>query len=244
MASKVSQPPVITCEFIASFPTLVSPRAIKNTDGTLSKPKYSITAVFPPKATQKYLVGAVDITPLKQAAQACAIADPMLGKEKLAALLKIGKFRSPFLDADAPDPGGGDFTVGEKYGWPKGATYLRFSSVRKPRVVSCYPDDTGRPAFLTPEEIEEKVYAGARCRASVRPYTYNVNGNRGVTFDLRGVQWLGDGERLDGRGNAQEEFSPTADAADLEDPEDDAGADTLKKVSALADRKKSLEDLL
>jgi len=204
----MNAPSIISQEFILSFPTFLEARAMKNPDGTdAGKKKYSCTAVFPVGKDQKYLEGVVDITNLRKAAT--EVAQAKFG-DKLKALIKSGKFKNPFLS---------DEESLEKYGWPEGSVYLRLTSISRPGIVSCYKGPDGKPLKMTDAEIAEKMYPGARCRASIRPFAYDMTLNKGVSFAVNNVQWLGDDERLDGRSNAQDEFEPTADAADLPEGE-------------------------
>ena len=85
----------------------------------------------------------------------------------------------------------------------------------------------------------DEVYAGAIVRASVTSFSYDVSGNKGVSFALNNVQKIRDGERLDGRARAQDDFqadpNAKADLADME-PESEggkaapAGADELDEL--------------
>ena len=50
-------------------------------------------------------------------------------------------------------------------------------------------------------------YSGCYGRASIRFYAYNQNGNKGVGCGLGNVQKLEDGQPLDGRTTALEDFS-------------------------------------
>ena len=43
-------------------------------------------------------------------------------------------------------------------------------------------------------------------RASLRPFTYDTNGSKGVSFALQNLQKLRDGERIDGRLRPEDEF--------------------------------------
>jgi Protein of unknown function (DUF2815) len=100
----------------------------------------------------------------------------------------------------------------EKFG--PGTIFLNVSSKQQPGVVDRYAGPDGRPRPITdPDE----VYPGCYARASVRPFTYDVNGSKGVSFGLNNLQKLADGERLDGRMKAADEFDPTeAGPADLD----------------------------
>ncbi|HKJ88554.1 MAG TPA: ssDNA-binding protein, partial [Gammaproteobacteria bacterium] len=61
-------------------------------------------------------------------------------------------------------------------------------------------------------------------RASVRPFAYDTQGNRGVSFALNNIQLLRDGERLDSRVAPEEDFDAVepVDLSDLEEAEDAA----------------------
>lgn len=211
----MNAPSIISQEFILSFPCFLEARAMKNEDGTdAGKPKFSCTAVFPVGQQQKYLEGVVDITNLRKAATEVAMAK---WGDKLKALIKSGKFKNPFLQNEEDM---------EKYGWPAGSVYLRLTSISKPGIVSCFKGPDGKPLRMTDAEVAEKMYPGARCRASIRPFFYDKPVNKGVSFAFNNVQWLGDDERLDGRSNAQDEFEPTSDTADLETGEVPEAAET------------------
>ncbi|PWG75044.1 hypothetical protein DF186_14750, partial [Enterococcus hirae] len=43
---------------------------------------------------------------------------------------------------------------------------------------------------------------------SIRPFTYDVSGNRGVAFGLQNVQKLRDGDPLGGRTKPEDDFEP------------------------------------
>lgn len=216
-------PRIITPEMVLSFPCLLEARSIVGAEGT-SNPKYSCTLLTYPSLEQKYLPGKVDLVPMRKLAT--EVVTEFFGAAKMAGLLKAGKIRSPFID---------DAEQCERWGWPEGTIILRVSSVQKPGVVSCYKDVTGKPKTMTDAEIAEKMYPGARVRASLRAFAYDKAGNKGAGFALQNLQWLGDDVRIDNRIAADQEFEPTAeaDAADLDAPAN-------KKSEALAD----LADLL
>lgn len=105
--------------------------------------------------------------------------------------------RSPFRD-DWED----------RKGYPENSVYINAKSSGKPGVVSRYQDPaTGRAAVITdPADI----YPGALVRFSVTAFAYDVKGNKGVSFALNNVQKWADGERLDGRASAADEFDAEA----------------------------------
>ncbi len=74
-----------------------------------------------------------------------------------------------------------------------------------------------------------EVYAGMYAIATLRPFVYDVNGNRGVSFGLQNIQILRDGEPLDGRMRPEQEFEAVEqdDVFDDEDDDDDDPDDDL-----------------
>ena len=156
-------------------------------------PKYSIALVFP-KGT--------DLSELKAAALQAA--EEKFGKEKAHAMIKAKKLTLPFR------------TDGEEKGYPEGSVFFNARTQRKPTVVSRVPDADGKPTVISPDA----VYPGAIVRASLSAFGYDVKGNKGVGFGLNNIQFVRDGERLDGSRNARDEFAADEDAvADLSDLE-------------------------
>lgn len=87
---------------------------------------------------------------------------------------------------------------GEAYGPEcKGHWIITANSNSAPEVVdsSCNP-------IISKNEF----YSGCYGRASLRFYAYNQNGNRGIGCGLGNVQKLEDGQPLDGRTTAAEDF--------------------------------------
>ena len=60
------------------------------------------------------------------------------------------------------------------------------------------------------------VYSGCYCNVSVNFYPFNANGNRGIAAGLSNIQFWEDGEPLNGRVRAEDEF----DALDDDDADD------------------------
>lgn len=85
--------------------------------------------------------------------------------------------------------------------------FINASSLEKPGVV-----DRKRVPITDPLA----VYSGCYIRASINFYPFNANGNRGVAAGLSNIQFWCDGEPLNGRVRAEDEF----DALDAEDDED------------------------
>ena len=150
------------------------------------EPKYAITLVVSKKT---------DLTPLRKACEAAAI--KKFGDRALK-LIKLGKISLPFRDGDE-DREDDDLYAGK--------IFFAAKSNQQPRVVD---ED------LQPITDQFEFYSGCKCRISVWPYGYDVNGNKGVAFSLNNVQKLADGERLSGRQAPEDEFGDDHDDDDDE----------------------------
>lgn len=93
-----------------------------------------------------------------------------------------------------------------------GKFYLNAKSNQKPGLV-----DRDLNRIIDPDEI----YSGMYARVSLSFYPFDVSGNRGVGVGLNNVQKVGDGERLGGRSNAEDDFDEYE--ADDDDFEDEGG---------------------
>lgn len=154
------------------------------------EPKYSVVLVFPEGS---------DLRPLQKAVLEAAEAQ---WPGKAQSMIKAGKLRLPFRD---------DW---EEKGYPENSTFISPKSKEKPGLVSRYAGPEGKPLPIEADEL----YAGSRARASIRAFAYDVNGNRGVSFALNNIQKLADGERLDGRVRAENEFDALEDLGTQDDP--------------------------
>lgn len=184
---------ILTPEFRASFVFVFTPqKAMK-----AGKPdKYSLTMLFP--------LGA-DLSSLKKAAAEAVqadfgsrLADTTPVNPKLPDGLTKGqafkaRLKSPFRDQ------------GEKSyeGYVPGAISVAVTSKDRPGIVDQDLNDIIEPS---------QFYSGAYARATVRVFTYEVEGNVGVSFGLQNIQKLRDGESLAGRMKAQDEFEPVKSA--------------------------------
>lgn len=99
-------------------------------------------------------------------------------------------------------------------GYGNGTKFANITSKMKPGVINL---DNER---LGPEDI----YPGCYCRATVTVYTYDNKG-KGVALGLMNVQKIKDGERLDSRTDAEDDFDDEVDAAWLEGEEDGGKVD-------------------
>lgn len=173
---------IITPRARLSYPHLDKPQP--STDG--KAPKFSATLVFSAGA---------DLRELQDAAMTAAKAE--WGTEykgrSLVEAFRVGDLRSPFRR---------DW---EKKGYEKDSTFINARTLQAPQCAGV--DSEGRPFRIhTPLEIQEAFYPGCWVRASVKAFAYKRDGNAGVAFALNNIQKLGEGERLDSRLAAEDEF--------------------------------------
>jgi hypothetical protein len=146
--------------------------------------KFSATVIFAP---------GVDLSALKAAAVAAAeAAYPGKG----AKMLETGALRSPFrTDCEA-----------KNYG--NCAAFINVRTEKKPGAVFNYADPaTGKAKIVPEDQIEKVFYPGAQVKVSINAFAYNSAGNKGVSFALNNIQKVADGERIDGRVAAENEFT-------------------------------------
>jgi hypothetical protein len=203
MAAK-TEAKVITPVAILSYPHLDKPVQGTDDEGKpQGKPKYSCALVFP---------AGTNLDALKKAALAVAEVKwpgkvgQMIAEHK-ASLAAGGpfKFRLPFR-TDA------------KEGYPEGCTFINVRSEQAPQCVylNAVAGDTSekpKPEKIPQDKITEVLYAGAKVIASIVAFAYDVKGNKGVSFALNNIQKRGEGERLDNRVAAEDEFTPDLSAA-------------------------------
>lgn len=163
-----------------------------------SEPKYSLVLIFDPSkfnATDKKLwAGMIALANEKSMDQF---------KRPLKDL--PGNFRKPFRDGDEK---------ADLQGYGPGKVFCSFSSKMKPGVVDLN---------LQPLESAEEFYPGCLARVTLTAYAYD-NVGKGVAFGLQNIQKIADGERLDSRTNADEDFA-NAPEANFEAPAEPASED-------------------
>ena len=123
-----------------------------------------------------------DITELRTAA---TLAAREKWGDELEGMLAAGQLRLPWR------------TDGAKKGYAEGSTFINVRSTQAPGVVD---------PSLVPITDPNKLYAGCRVRASLTAFAYDTAGNIGVSFALNNVQFIKDGDRLDNRKAASEDF--------------------------------------
>lgn len=170
-----------------SYPHLSKPQASNNGGPA----KYSVTLV----ATKEQLA------PLEAAAREVAI--EALGEKKGKAFQLYGGKGSAFRTDNA-----------EKYPNIEGAITIGARTDRKPGMVYRHADPAtitaenpkGKPARVEEDKIEEVFYPGAVVNAQIKPFWYDREGNKGISWALNNLQKWSEGERLDSRVKAEDAF--------------------------------------
>jgi hypothetical protein len=96
-------------------------------------------------------------------------------------------------------------------GYGEGKFFTSLTTKMRPGIV-----DVDRETVIHPDEDNmDLVYPGAFFRATVVAYSYDMGGGKGVALGLMNLMKVKDGDRLDSRTTANDDF------ADFEDEEDD-----------------------
>lgn len=150
-----------------------------------SEPKYSCSLIIPKSDTET--IGKIHAA--MEEAKQNGIANKWSGK--LPPNLKL-----PLRDGDIDRPD--DPAYADSF-------FINASNKEKPGVV-----DRKRIPITDPLTI----YSGCYIRASVSIYPFNTNGNRGLAASLENIQFWADGEPLNGRVRAEDEFGALDDVDD------------------------------
>ena len=179
---------VLTPEFRASYPHLFKAQAIQG-----SKPKYSVTMLFPKNA---------DLSSIKEAIKQAKIAKWGPNKRDWPTDLM-----SPVSDGDSPKYADKD---GYKGHW---AIKASTNEDQRPGVV-----DENVQAIIDPSQF----YPGCYARASIYAHGWEFAGKNGVSFILDHVQKTRDGKSFGGKKSAEQTFTPVnAGRDDAEDDYDE-----------------------
>lgn len=163
---------------ILSFPVLFSPRP----RAVGGEPCYQCSLLFDKAAQRDPAFDA-----LRRVVKAEIDNKWGLGKSQDKDFLK--QLRSPFRPCAEKQYKGYDIPDG---------VFISPWTKSRPGVI-----DARRNEITTPEDI----WAGQMARATVAAFAYHNSGNRGVSFALNNLQICRtDGERIDGRRAAKEEF--------------------------------------
>jgi Protein of unknown function (DUF2815). len=188
---------VISPIAILSYPHLAAPQP--STDG--KPPKYSATLIFTPETLadpkeKAFFEG-------MQKAALAAIETKWPGKAQQ--MLQSETFKKGFRrDAEAKN-------------YPPGSIFVNVRSSQQPGIVYAHAGPDGKPERMPLEKIKDEMYPGVIVRASLAAFAYDNNGNKGVSFGLNNLQKLRNGERMDGRVAAENEFTAdlSAEPADI-----------------------------
>lgn len=175
---------LVTGKVRFSYANVFEPRITPNGDE-----KYSVTLLLPKSDTESY-------QNIMTAINNCI-------QENLADTFKgvmPANLRLPVYDGDGLKESGAPFEPECKGCW-----VIPAKSNTTPEVVD---------ANVNPIISKNEFYSGCYGRASIRFYAYSQNGNKGIGCGLGNVQKLEDGQPLDGRTTAAEDFgAPTQNAA-------------------------------
>lgn len=185
---------------ILSYPHVAKPKA--NDDG---KEKYQAAFVFTDESVNTPEFAALKAAVNKEFAAAIPDADE---RAKLA--------RNPNFKRGLRS----DETAIEKYAGIGGRFVINASSETQPGVVYAFPDTsapkradgTYPPMQMKVEDYATKLYPGCKVRASISVYYFDRKGNKGIGFGLNNLQLVGDGDRLDNRTRADQDFAAIEDA--------------------------------
>lgn len=154
------------------------------------KPKYGVCMMFPKNKPEN-----------KEFLRKLKIACERLAKEKYPQGIPRKVNYWPLRDGDTERDG-------EEF---KGMYFLNAGSYRRPGIVD---------KDLNPIMDEEEFYSGCWARATIVPFFYDTNGNKGVAIGLNNLQKLRDDETLAGGSSAEEDFGDGATRTSDDDDED------------------------
>lgn len=167
---------LVTGKVRFSYANVFEPRAVNG-----GEEKYSLTILIPKSDvnTKQRIDAEINKTIQEN------IADTFKG-------VMPNNLNLPIYDGDGLRPGGEPFGPECKGHWVMSA-----KSNTAPEVVD---------ANVNPIISKKEFYSGCYGRVSLRFYAYNQNGNKGIGCGLGNVQKLEDGQPLDGRTTAAEDF--------------------------------------
>ncbi len=100
-------------------------------------------------------------------------------------------------------------------GYGDGTIFANVTTKMRPGVI-----DASKSRIGPEEGNTDDIYPGCYCRATVTVYSYDNKG-KGLALGLMNVQKVADGDRLDSRTDAEEDFEDDIDSAWLDQGEDD-----------------------
>lgn len=167
---------LVTGKVRFSYANVFEPRETPNGDE-----KYSVTVLIPKTDTDTYQRIMTEINKCLQENLSTTFKGVMPANPRL-----------PIYDGDGLRESGEPFGAECKGHW-----VLPAKSNNAPEIVD---------ATCNPIISKNEFYSGCYGRVSIRFYAYNQNGNKGIGCGLGNVQKLEDGQFLDGRTTAAEDF--------------------------------------
>lgn len=167
---------LVTGKVRFSYVSVFEPRAVNE-----GVEKYSVTLLIPKSDNDTYQRIVAEINKTLQENVTDTFKGVMPANPNL-----------PLYDGDGIRPSGEPFGAECKGHW-----VISAKSNTAPEVVD---------ANCNPIISKSEFYSGCYGRASIRFYAYNQNGNKGIGCGLGNVQKLEDGQPLDGRTTAAEDF--------------------------------------
>jgi len=166
--------------------TRAAARDATNASRAGNKTKFAATLVTEPGADIANLYAAATLAAVEKFGDKIKVGPKTY---TAAEAMEKGIIRTPFrIDAEAK-------------GYAEGSTFFSAKTETKPGIV--HPNLSP----MTDAEVEAKMYPGAIVRASVTFFGYDVSGNKGVGVALNALQFVKDGDRLDNRVAAENEFT-------------------------------------
>ncbi len=149
-------------------------------------PKYSVSLIIPKSDTEI-------IAKIKTAIKAAYEEGETKLKGNSKTVPLLATLKTPLRDGDLERPD--DPAYADSY-------FVSANSTTAPGIV-----DVNRQEIIDRSE----VYSGVYGRASINFYAFNVNGNKGIACGLNNLQKVRDGEPLDGRSRAEDDFAEDED---------------------------------
>ena len=149
-------------------------------------PKYSVSLIIPKSDTKT-------VEKIKAAIKAAY--DEGQGKLKgnSRTVPALSVLKTPLRDGDTERPD--DPVYANSY-------FINANSASAPGIVD---------ADCQPIIDRSEVYSGVYGRASINFYAFNSNGHKGIACGLNNLQKIKDGEHLDGKSRAEDDFSTEED---------------------------------
>jgi hypothetical protein len=149
-------------------------------------PKFSVSLIIPKSDTRT-------IAKIKAAIEAAYREGEAKLKGNGKTMPPLSAIKTPLRDGDTERPDDPAYA---------NAYFINANSATAPGIVD---------ANLQPILERSEVYSGVYGRASINFYAFNSNGNKGIACGLNNLQKIRDGEPLDGKSRAEDDFATEID---------------------------------